>query len=96
MTRELMTLGDSQSKALELADGSYGHGKRGATNLVVRECMLDVGWEDLTELMACYIQFNLGTADVALLQLYCRCHQMGRSSAPVSLPATCQVRENEP
>lgn len=27
MTRELMTLGDSQSKALELADGSYGIGK---------------------------------------------------------------------
>ena len=24
MTRELMTLGDSQTKALELADGSYG------------------------------------------------------------------------
>lgn len=23
--------------------------------------------KDLTELMACYIQFNLGTADVALL-----------------------------
>lgn len=53
MTRELMTLGDSQSKALELADGSYGMGKVPA-NLVVS---VDVGcgWEDLTELMACYI-----------------------------------------
>ena len=44
MTRELMTLGDSQTKALELADGSYGSygmGKEELQTLVVREW--DVG-----------------------------------------------------
>ena len=89
MTRELMTLGDSQSKALELADGSYGMGKEELQTLVVREW--DVGcWmldgKDLTELMACYIQFNLGTADV--IRWVDPVHQFqALSSCSVSFPA---------
>ena len=73
------------------------HGKRGATNLVVRECMLDDWMLDggtWLSWLSYYIQFNLGTADVI---------RWVRSRAPVSTPLSrlqriipCQVRENEP